>query len=330
MTINQLSWDLLESYLRQARGQSTGSIINHKSRFKVMQEWLGEKDFDTRNFSIFLDEAEKSGKSPSYRNNCLKLAKHISFYFKNPDEFEEFKYADEGGGSPENVLSHQQISKLAECHVKYIRFKNRKIKHKALIYFLGHVGSRIDETLKLEWRDLEVGMIPLIRFRKEITKTNRERFCAIPKWICKMLLDLPKENEFIFSKIEDSNFREDLKIRRESCKISFHVTPHTFRDSSISNKLESGVPIQEVASYHGHVKIDTTFRYYARIQAKKVAKSLMTYDPAFSDDLTYEMNVQIARDDVEKTINPTVTKYEYNQFIDENGKKHTRIELIEK
>ena len=193
---------------------------------------------------------------------------------------------------------------------------------------MGHVGSRIDETLKLEWRDIIYDDIPMIHFRKEITKTKKERFCAIPKWLLKLLLKLPRETDFIFA-VDVSRFREDLVLRGELCKIPFRVKPHTFRDSSINNKLTAGMAIQEVAGYHGHVNIETTFRYYTHIQAKKLAQSLYNYDPAFKDDQTYENNVDGIKNHAEDWVNPRVCTYVYKTTMTENKKRKTVIELIE-
>jgi len=337
MGIDNITWEELEPFLSKDCKQSKGSLPSHRGKFRQLQLWFQEKDFTRSNFTLFLEDREKinGDKNPTL-NNCIKFVKHLAKYVSNKyqinelyDQFKDYTYFEDDPVQPTNYLTHAQIARLAETRIKYFRYKNKKYKNKALIYFLGHVGSRIDETLKLEWRDIIYDDIPMIHFRKEITKTKKERFCAIPKWLLKMISKLPRDNEKIFS-VDLWRFREDLVLRGELCKIPFRVTPHTFRDSSINNKLTAGMPIQEVAEYHGHVNIETTFRYYTRIQAKKLAQSLRKYDPAFKDDQTYLGNVDAVKTHAENWINPRVCDYSYSTTVMENKKKRTIIELIER
>ncbi len=287
------SWEELEPFLRNRRGQGDSSIANHKCRFNILKKWFEGRDFTANNFDLFLFSFEKEGKSSSWINNNIKLVRHIAAYLKIKEEFADFKYRDDYGGQPENILTPDQIKALAEAKIKYFRYKNRKEKIRALIYFLGTVGSRISETLSLKVSDIKIdGNINLIHFRKETTKTKSERYVPMPKWLVEILLSAPRENDFLFPKIDGPNFRRDLEKRRILCGIPFKVTPHTFRDSVGNNKLDADVPLQEVTNILGHSTPVTTYKYYTRIQAKKVAKSLIQKDPAFIDDQTYELALE--------------------------------------
>jgi integrase len=311
MKIDDIGWEHLEPYLKKARGQGEKSLLGHKSRFKAIKPFFEGREFNAQNFSIFLSEAEKSGKSPSYQNNCLKLIKHMAHYL-GTQEFDDFRYVDEVVTEPEYILTPLEIDKLAEVSMVYKRFKNRRAKHKALIYFLGNVGSRIDETIHLEWTDLVAFPVAMVHFRKEITKTKKERWCPIPKWLYQLLIDLPRDNQYIFSKIEASNFRADLTSRCIKCKIH-RVTPHSFRDSSINNKLAYGMPLEEVTAYHGHSTTNTTYKYYIKIKAQQLAQSLIFCDPAFKNDQTYETMIDAVQIAVEKIINPRLSNYSLNK-----------------
>ncbi len=333
MRITNITWEELEPFLSKDCKQSEGSMPNHRAKFRQLTLWFQEKDFNRKNFTIFLHEREKIHKDKNATlNNYIKFVKHFAKYLGKEvyEELKDFSYMEDEPTQPENYLSYTQITKLAETKMKYKRYPDRKHKYKALIYFLGNIGSRIDETVKLEWRDIIFGEITMIHFRKEIVKgRKKERFCAIPKWLLKMLLSLPKENAFIFN-IDVSRFREDLIIRSKECKILFHVSPHVFRDSSINNKLEGGMPIQEVAGYHGHVNIETTFRYYTNIQARKVAQSLQKYDLAFKDEQTYDTNTEGIKTTIESLVNPKISDYIFQQSLTDKNKRKITIELLER
>ncbi len=326
-----IPWEDFEPFLKIRRQQSDLSIRGHKGRFQVLAEYFKDREFDADNFDKFVYyEIDKAGKSNSLFNNYLKLVKHLAAFLKISSEFADYHFKEDHTGHPENILTPEQITRLAECKVKYLRFKNRAPKIKALIYFLGHIGSRITETLSLEWNDLKLEeKTPLVHFRKEITKNNRERYVPCPRWIIKLLLGLPREGSLIFSKIEQTNLREDLKKRAIKCKIPFDITPHTFRDSSANNKLEVDIPLQEVTSLLGHSTPSTTYKYYVRIQAKKLASSLYQKDPAFQEDQTFDIYIQGQKEEVQKTLNPRVCDYTSSETID-NGKRTITMVFKEK
>lgn len=321
MTLAGLSWARLETYLISVKRQSPSSVKNHKSRFFAFCSWFGDKEFTRDNFASFLQDASVKGLSASYQDNCLTLGKHIAVLLGCKDELEEFKYSSEGYSEPEYICSRRDIEKITSVSVPYKRFKDRKIKHPALIWFLWQVGSRIDETLQLEWRDIIIAPLPMIHFRKETTKTKRERYCPIPKDLLAMINRLPRTNSNIFSLIDAANFRKDLATRCEKAKVPYKVTPHTLRDSSINNKLEYGMPFEQVSLYHGHSKIDTTYRFYTRIKAMQMATALYQFDPAFSSDLTYEQFVDNAEKEIRKRANTKIVTIAKKEMVVDNKRQ---------
>lgn len=329
MTLKDITWDELKPFLVSDCKQADGSMTANKSKFKVLSNWFADKDFNRKEFNIFIYEFKKTGYSNSYLNNFIKLAKHIARYLEISDQFKDYSYFNEE--SPlEEPLTPKEITKLAEVSIRYHRFKNRKEKHKALIHFLGNVGSRIDESLKLEWSDLVTTPFCMVHFRAQITKTKKERFCPIPHWLYEILWSLPRENQFVFSKIDAANFRRDLKLRAEKCNIKKDVHPHLFRDSSINNKLYFGMPLELVTAYHGHSTTNTTYKYYVRIKTKQLAQSLYNIDPAFKDDQNFENVSEACKQGIEKVINPRVCEYNYQSILNDNNKREVIIKLVER
>lgn len=50
------------------------------------------------------------------------------------------------------------------------------------------------------------------------------------------------------------------------------ASPHWFRHASITNKLEAGIPIEDVAEEHGHVNISTTQRYAHKARGRRAQR----------------------------------------------------------
>lgn len=330
----EITWEALEAFLSIEAKQSEGSMPSHKSRFKILKGWFFDSnlDFNRENFNKFIFEKKKLGSKPSYLNGFIKLIKHLGKALKISD-FEDYTFFDEQLSPPEDTLSEEEITKLAEIKIKYPtkRFaKEKKLKIPVLIYFLGHIGSRIEETLNLEWRDLSSNPRPMVHFRAEITKTKKERYCAIPRWLYQKLMLFPKESNFIFDKIDKTRFNQELKVRASLANIKKNIHAHLFRDSSINNKLFFGVPLEQVTAYHGHKTTTTTYKYYVRIQAANLAQTLEAFDPAFKLDQTYESMISGIKTDMEKKYNPRVSSYSIETKLNESSKRETSIKFTEK
>jgi integrase len=326
------TWRELVPFLKGRRNQSDLSLVGHKGRFVKLKAWFEDKEFTANNYDQFIYyEVDEKGRSNSLYNNYLKLIRHVAAYLEIEAEFKDYHYRDDHTGAPERVVTWEQIVQLAECKIEYKRYKDREIKHKVLIYFLGLVGSRRSETLRIEWRDLILGDQPMIHFRKEITKNKKERDCVISPFLLEQLLTLPRDSKVIFHKIDPKRFLEDLEKRCIAINLPFILTFHDFRDSSINNKLEGGVEIEKVAYYMGHTKIDTTWRYYARIQAKKVAQTLYLKDPAFRSDQTYDVYIQSVTGTLEGIHNPKVSDLVIQERINpETNGREMWFGLVEK
>lgn len=254
-----------------------------------MSAWFDERnlDFTRANFNAYVSYLKEKNYKATYINTFIKFAKHLDSYLQTK-ALTDYTYFKESEKVTE-CLTPEEISKLALCRIKYIRLKKEKAaRMKALIFFLGCVGSRIEETLALRKADLSMEKDPLVYFRPETVKGRvKGRYCVIPQWLYKLLLDLPDANT-LFG-IDKTVVIHDLKARAIKCGIKKNVYPHLFRHSSINNKLQAGMPLELVTSYHGHASTTTTYKYYIHIQQKQMAEVLYMYDPFFKQGLTFEM-----------------------------------------
>jgi integrase len=292
-------WDKLSSYLFiEKKLKKNHSLI---SRFKILCNHFQDKDFTKDNFNFFLGEMQKKGYNSSYMDNFIKSAKHIARCFKI-DGFEDYSYFDENKSQNVRTLSKEEIRKVAEYKIPYARDKEEiNYRMKCLILTLGVVGSRISETLSLLSSDILINENNhYIHFRAETTKTNEERFCPIPKWLYELLMKLPY-TDTVFAFKHSQGVLDDIN-RRTQAVLGIHIKTHWLRYSSVNNKIRDGVPLVWVAKYHGHKKVETTYKHYLLIALKEMADVLATYDSDFQAEQNHEMIVERIRGFLTKAI----------------------------
>ena len=65
-----------------------------------------------------------------------------------------------------------------------------------------------------------------------------------------------------------------------------HVSPHTFRHTAACHLLESGVDVNVIRAWLGHVSLETTNRY-AEINIRMKEAALRCCEPMFGSDEKY-------------------------------------------
>jgi integrase/recombinase XerD len=314
-------WDRFKTYLLIEKKQSASNVEKRiSSAFKLFTNYFDTNNLEwsRENFNAFISYLLERRHKPSYINFYIKVAKHFDRFLKT-SELEGYTYFKENHDSLVETLTPEEITALAECRVKYVRLKKEKsLRMRALILFLGIVGSRISETLSLKRTDLISNPHPMVYFRPEITKSGKGRYCVIPPYLYGLLLGLP-ESQTIFN-LEETSFNEDLKVRARKCNIKKRVYAHLFRHSSINNKLASGMPLELVTNYHGHASTATTYKYYIHLQQKQMVEALYMYDPFFKKGLTYDALC----DRVKETVSRIVDK-RFNYTVSESEGKLTII-----
>ncbi|MDZ4832512.1 MAG: tyrosine-type recombinase/integrase [Candidatus Melainabacteria bacterium] len=165
----------------------------------------------------------------------------------------------------------------------------RAARDRALLLFLYNTGARVQEVADLRTDHLDLGTQPRVHLHG---KGDKWRVC--PLWqetVCSLkhlLSDGQTESgEPVF---RSSNGRALTRfgiykiVRRltETIELSQtskggsrsrHISPHIFRHSTAMHLLESGVEINVIRAWLGHVSLDTTHRY-AEINIRVKAEAL--------------------------------------------------------
>jgi site-specific recombinase XerD len=159
----------------------------------------------------------------------------------------------------------------------------------ALLLFLYNTGARADEAAHVLVRDLQVGSTPgrdpssvLIR-----GKGNKLRQCPLWDRTVKELTLVvgdrgPDEHVFINRRSEPlTRFGVFALVKRSAARASTkspgllrkRVSPHTIRHTTAMHLLRSGVDINTIRAWLGHVSLNTT-NIYAEADLEMKAKAL--------------------------------------------------------
>jgi integrase/recombinase XerD len=154
------------------------------------------------------------------------------------------------------------------------------LRDRALLLFLYNTGARVQEVADLRFGHLDFGPPPRVQLHG---KGNKWRTC--PLWDetaqqLKRLIEQQKQPEEAETPVFTSRPGKPLtrfgiyKIVRRLCghldsggSHPRHVSPHLFRHSAAVHLLESGVELNVIRGWLGHVSLVTT-NHYAEITAR--------------------------------------------------------------
>ncbi len=138
----------------------------------------------------------------------------------------------------------------------------------ALLLFMYNTGARADEIAQVTISDLSFDGIPSVRI---IGKGSRERYC--PLWSAtvetlRCFVDGRDPNDFVFlnRRMQPiTRFGVYFLVKRCASKASQkipslcskEVTPHIIRHTAAVHLLRSGVDINTIRAWLGHVSLDT-------------------------------------------------------------------------
>lgn len=158
----------------------------------------------------------------------------------------------------------------------------------ALLLFLYNTGARVNEAAHLSVGDITWGSSPAVRL---VGKGNKMRWCPIwPRTadILKPLVAGRNSQDFVFlNRLHKPLTRFGIYslVRRAVTQTSQslpslaakRISPHCVRHTSAVHLLRSGVDINTIRAWLGHVSLDTT-NIYAEVDLEMKAKALAHCD----------------------------------------------------
>jgi integrase/recombinase XerD len=162
------------------------------------------------------------------------------------------------------------------------------VRDHALLLFLYNSGARADEAAKLTVGNLQLGTSPSVRLHG---KGNKFRTC--PLWpttatsLSRLVAERDKTGSVFLSRVNQSLTRfgihrvvtqyASLASRAVPTLATKRVSPHTIRHTTAVHLLRSGVDINTIRAWLGHVSLDTT-HIYAEVDMEMKAKALASVD----------------------------------------------------
>jgi integrase/recombinase XerD len=157
-----------------------------------------------------------------------------------------------------------------------------------LLLFLYNSGARVDEAAHLTIGDITWGDSPAVRL---VGKGNKTRWCPIWSRTADALKSLAAERarqEVVFrNRLQQPLTRFGIYslVRRAVAQASKklpslaakRISPHRLRHSCAVHLLRSGVDIDTIRAWLGHVSIDTT-HVYAEVDLQMKANALAHCD----------------------------------------------------
>ena len=158
----------------------------------------------------------------------------------------------------------------------------------ALLLFLYNTGARVEEAAHMTIDAITWSSSPAVRL---VGKGNKTRSCPIWKRTADMLKPLVagrNTQEFVFLNRRDeplTRFGIYSLVRRAADQASRtlpsiaakRISPHCLRHSCAVHLLRSGVDINTIRAWLGHVSLDTT-HIYAEVDLEMKAKALALCD----------------------------------------------------
>jgi integrase len=137
-------------------------------------------------------------------------------------------------------------------------------------------GLRKQEMENLEWQDINfTGGTLSVRGRKTFKpKDWEEREIEIPRELLEMLFAARKERGLVFPTKSGKKYThvwddcKDIAKKAGAGPEKYH--PHRFRATYCTKLLQSGIDLKTVQKLMGHKTIESTMRYLAKAESKKV------------------------------------------------------------
>jgi site-specific recombinase XerD len=175
----------------------------------------------------------------------------------------------------------------ALLHTPDVRTRQGARDH-ALLLFLYNTGARVDEAAHLRGGDITWGNTPSVRL---VGKGNKVRCC--PLWpqtgdvLKRLLVGCTATDSVFVNRLGQPLTRFGIYnlVRRSVAQASLkspslrekRVSPHCIRHTCAVHLLRSGVDINTIRAWLGHVSLDTT-HIYAEVDLEMKAKALAHCD----------------------------------------------------
>jgi len=305
-TVGSLVYQFFEHHLKAERGLSQASIRSYRDGIRLLLLFMAKtagrpisklalSDLSADNVRAFLTYLEvERGNNIRSRNHRLAML-HTFFSFVGSQTPELLHEAERVAAIPRKRAQPPATRYLERDEVEGLfaslpRDGRLATRDKALLLFLYNTGARAAETVGLTIGQLVLASLPRVTLHG---KGDKWRTC--PLWpetarVIDVMLRSRRQSIASSSLVFLSHSGRPLTrfglyklVRRHTVRVTTGgnqrpVSPHVFRHTTAVHLLESGVDVNVIRSWLGHVGLDTTNRY-AEINIRMKQEALEACQP---------------------------------------------------
>jgi len=292
----------LMEYLVGERNLSNNTQQSYRDTLTLLLPFTGKQkrktvdllvveDLSSQVLRDFLDHLEKQrGCSIRTRNQRL-AAVHAMARFIAERSPEHIAWAGEVRIVPFKRFDMPALSYLEKAEIDAILAapdcrSPQGYRDHVLLLFLYNSGARVSEAagLKITDLDLHPNTMSIVKLLGKGGKTRRcPLWAATAKGLITLIRDRPADQPVFLNRLGQSLTRHGIHemLRRHVRKASAscpsllrkRISPHTIRHTTATHLLRSGVDINTIRAWLGHVSIDTT-NIYAEVDLERKAQML--------------------------------------------------------
>lgn len=308
-TLPTLLRGFFDDYLAAQRDVSPNTIFAYRDSIKLFLRFAAKRrgrqvvrlrleDLGSDTVLTFLDYLESDRKNCAATRNCRLIAIHRFFaYVADRDP----RYADlcrrvldvpvkRTSASSMTYLDRDEVKALLGAPSASNRLGLRDV---ALLTLLYNTGARASEAVDLDVKDLRLETPPQVRI---FGKGRKERACPLWQETADALRAYLRQRDdggqpdaplFLNAHRQRiTRFGVVIILKRHVAAATAHhpslaskcISPHTLRHTAAMHLLQSGVELNVIKSWLGHVSITTTSQYIEIDMAMK-RKAIESYSP---------------------------------------------------
>ena len=294
-----------DDYLKVQKGLRPNSVRSYRDVLKLFLNHvagqhhrpvtrLGLPDLESNEVLLFLQSLESDRNNYiRTRNQRLTVLKTFFRYLASraPEMIAEAKRVEgipvkRCAPAPTDFLEKDEIDRLLRAVPKATSVS---LRDRALLTLLYNTGARVQEVADLRVKNLDLDGPYRARLHG---KGDKWRVC--PLWpetaslLKQVIAGAPKEAPVFVSRLHRpltrfgiyqlvKKYASSLPIVTSSAGKPRRISPHIFRHTAAVHLLESGVDINVIRAWLGHVSLETTNRYAEiNIRMKEAAVALCT------------------------------------------------------
>jgi integrase/recombinase XerD len=307
-TVGAVLYTFFEDYLKCQKGLSTASIRSYRDGLRLFLQFVAQDtkraisrltlaDLSAERVRRFLSTLEAERANHIRTRNQRLSALRVFFNYLGTQVPEMLVEAERVAATPMKRVPPPETCFLERDDMTAL-FASLPttgwwaLRDRALLLFLYNTGARVQEVADLRVSHLELQTQPRVHLHG---KGNKWRVC--PLWqetvalLQQLLAQSPSRNNSdhpVFTSHRGqalTRYGIYKLVRRHTAHLEKcgadtmprRVSPHVFRHSTAVHLLESGVEVNVIRAWLGHVSLETTNRY-AEITLRMKAEALQACD----------------------------------------------------